>query len=89
MDKKKCFDEQTLGDIILFDPVTPKGRGALEELRNMGLDAKEITPSFFFKELRAESVYNPDKENTQTSHLRRTQQPHNKLTKRPESEMLV
>lgn len=51
--------EQLLGDIILCDPVTSKGKDSLYRL---GLSVKEITPSYFYKFLRAESKYDENKE---------------------------
>lgn len=40
----KELSEVMLGDIILCDPITSKGR---KSLNNLGLTDKDVSPSFF------------------------------------------
>lgn len=64
MDDSKMLNENTIGDIILCDPITSKGR---EALSNLGLTLEEVTPTFFFKHLYVHSKYDADKEHTDLS----------------------
>lgn len=49
------LDETLLGDLILCEPITTKGRASLSRL---GLSANEISSSYFYKKLRVASKYN-------------------------------
>lgn len=59
MEENKILDEQVIGDIILCEPITRKGK---EALTNLGLTTNDITPSFFYNYLRVSSKYDEKKE---------------------------
>ncbi len=48
------LDQSLLGDIILCDPVTSRGR---KSLANLNLSEPFITPKFFYDHLRVSSKY--------------------------------
>lgn len=54
MDNERELDEQIIGDIILCDPITRKGKYSLA---NLGLAEENITPEFFYRNLRVPSKY--------------------------------
>lgn len=56
--ENKELSEVMLGDIILCDPITSKGR---KSLNNLGLTDKDVSPSFFYKNLCVESQYEKNK----------------------------
>lgn len=51
------LNEQTIGDLILCDPITDGGK---EALRRLKLTTKDISPSFFYDKLRVSSKYDTD-----------------------------
>lgn len=53
------LSEQMLGDIILCDPITRKGRNSL---KNLGLTTNDISPSFFYNYIRVESKFDKNNE---------------------------
>lgn len=57
MTHQKKLDEQAIGDIILCDPITSKGR---EALRNLGLTINDVDPTFFFEHLCVESAFSEE-----------------------------
>lgn len=59
MEENKELNEQVIGDIILCEPITRKGKEALD---NIGLTPNEITPEFFYDKLRVGSKYDKEKE---------------------------
>ncbi len=59
MADSKMLNEQTIGDLILCEPITRRG---IEALEGIGLTTKDITPSFFYNNLRVASKYDKDKE---------------------------
>lgn len=59
MDAKKKLTEETISDIILCEPITNKGR---EELIRLGLTTEDITPVYFYDNIRVPSKYDMDKE---------------------------
>lgn len=58
MNENNLLDEQAIGDIILCEPITRKGKEALDRL---GLSIQEISPSYFYENLRVASKYDEDK----------------------------
>lgn len=62
MANTRKLDEKAVGDIILCDPITSSGR---EALTSLGLTDEEISPDFFYKNLRVESKYGAEKEYTE------------------------
>ena len=59
MDNERELDEQIIGDIILCDPITRKGRNSLA---NLELTEKDITLEYFYKFLWVSSKYDENKE---------------------------
>lgn len=53
------LNEELLGDIILCDPITRKGKLSLARLH---LSEEDVSPDFFYNEIRVKSVYETDKE---------------------------
>ncbi|MCH5172528.1 MAG: hypothetical protein J1F31_06855 [Erysipelotrichales bacterium] len=51
---KSILDETMLGDIILCEPITKKGRLSLARLH---LSDEDVSPSFFYNKIRVESIY--------------------------------
>lgn len=49
MEEYTEFNEYTLSDIILFDPITSAGKEAMDRL---GLNSSDITSDYFYNELR-------------------------------------
>lgn len=58
MNEDLVLDEQTIGDIILCEPITGKGE---ESLNNLGLTDQDISPSYFYDEIRATPKYDTNK----------------------------
>lgn len=58
MDLKE-LDEIKLGDIILCDPITSKGKNSL---KNIGLTTEDVSPSFFYAKMRVESKFDKNNE---------------------------
>ena len=54
----KLLDEEKISDIILCEPITRKGKEALDRL---GLTTTEINISYFYDNLRVESKYEKNK----------------------------
>ena len=46
MDERKVLTEQDLGNIILCDPITSKGK---RSLRNIGLTLDEVNVNYFYE----------------------------------------
>lgn len=67
MNEDLVLDEQTIGDIILCEPITGKGE---ESLNNLGLTDQDISPSYFYDEIRATPKYDTNKtcDNTVTDY---------------------
>lgn len=59
MDENRILNEETISDIILCEPITRKGKEALDRL---GLTTEDVSPSFFYNNLRVSSKYEKDKE---------------------------
>lgn len=59
MEENKELNEQIIGDILLCEPITRKGKEALD---NIGISANEITSEFFYDKLRVGSKYDEGKE---------------------------
>ena len=59
--EKLELTEDSLANILLCDPITGKGLDALTEL---GLSKKDVSPSFFLKEIRANSRF----DNSENAH---------------------
>lgn len=57
MAETKLLDEDTIADIILCEPITRKGR---ESLIKLGLTTKDISPSYFFDNIRVAPKYDED-----------------------------
>ncbi len=62
MEENKELNEQMIGDILLCEPITRKGKEALD---NIGISANEITSEFFYDKLRVGSKYDEGKEFTE------------------------
>ena len=58
MDNYRVLDEETISDIILCEPITRKGKEALDRLQ---LTIEDISPSYFYNYLRVASRYDKDK----------------------------
>ncbi len=58
MDERKVLTEQDLGNIILCDPITSKGK---RSLRNIGLTLDEVNVNYFYENLYVESKYHSGK----------------------------
>lgn len=54
MDDNRILNEETISDIILCEPITRKGKEALNRL---GLTTTDISPSYFYDNLRIASKY--------------------------------
>ncbi len=59
MNENEIITEETIGDIILCEPITRKGKEALNRL---GLTIDDINPSFFYENLRVVSKYDVAKD---------------------------
>lgn len=59
MDENRILTEENISDIILCEPITRKGREALNRL---GLTTADISLSYFYDELRIASKYDEDKD---------------------------
>ena len=67
----KLLDEEKISDIILCEPITRKGKEALDRL---GLTTTEINISYFYDNLRVESKYEKNKKfETQLRHCNHIQ----------------
>lgn len=58
MNNDKLLEEETISDIILCEPITRKGKEALERL---GLTTTDISSSYFYNNLRVASRFDKDK----------------------------
>lgn len=58
MDDNRILNEETISDIILCEPITRKGKEALNRL---GLTTTDISPSYFYDNLRIASKYDEKK----------------------------
>jgi len=58
MDDNRILNEEAISDIILCEPITRKGKEALNRL---GLTTEDISPSFFYDNLRIASKYDEGK----------------------------
>lgn len=52
------LDEETIGDIILCDPITSNGKECLDRL---GLTIEDVSPTYFYDKLRVASKYDESK----------------------------
>ncbi len=57
--ENRVLNEENIGDIILCEPITRKGKEALNRL---GLTTEDITPTYFYNNIRVSSKYESDKE---------------------------
>ncbi len=57
--ENRMLNEENIGDIILCEPITRKGREALNRL---GLTTEDITPAYFYNNIRVSSKYESNKE---------------------------
>lgn len=55
----QMLDEETIADILLCEPITRKG---IEALNRLGLTIKDVSPSYFYDNLRVSSKYEENKE---------------------------
>lgn len=58
MAENRLLDEEAIADIILCEPITRKG---IEALNRLGLSINDVSPSYFYSNIRVASRYDKDK----------------------------
>ena len=54
MKQKRLLSEEAIGDLLLCEPITTKGR---QDLIRLGLSTAIVTPKYFYENLRVEPKF--------------------------------